>query len=167
MPLSPVQIAVVLGISVETVLAQASFSNTITLGSIILGIIVLVVAALFTIRSNVASVWRQEAEGWKERAESERHDREEREKELQAQLDQEREVRHGLKNELAGIRAELAIEKAKPDLSLIVEQGKQNYAAAMTQITSMVEGIVATQNNMLEVLARLATALDATNGKDR
>ncbi len=149
MPLTPMQVVFVVGASVETVLAQANFSSTITLGSIILGIIVLVVAALFTIRSNVASVWRQEAEGWKARAE-----------EMQLKLDEEREVRHELKNELAGCRAELVIEKAKPDLSLIVEQGKENYANAMRDITAMVGGIVETQNQMLDVLGKLATQVE-------
>lgn len=160
MPLTPIQAVFVVGVSVETVFAQANFSNTITLGSIILGIVVLVVAALFTIRSNVAKIWREEAEGWKSSALHERELREKSVLDRARELDEERDVRHALKNELAATKADLAVEKAKPDLSLIVEQSKENYANAMRDITAMVTGIVETQNQMLDVLSRLAAQIE-------
>lgn len=46
--------------------AEVDFSNTITTGAIISSTIVIVIAGLFTIRGNVAKVWRENYEGEKE-----------------------------------------------------------------------------------------------------
>lgn len=111
---------------IEPVLAAASFSNTITLGSIVLGVIVLIIAGVFTIRSNVAKIWREEAEGQRQKAER-----------LAAELAgtklaaveekrvfeaEQQEIRHALKDELAGVKAQLAVEQAKPDLSALMQR---------------------------------------------
>jgi hypothetical protein len=149
MPLTLPQCLIVAAVGIESVLAQTNFSGTITLGSILLGIIVLVVAALFTIRSNVASVWRQEAEGYKSKAD-----------ELQKQIDRERDVRHELKNELAAARAQLVIAESRPDLSVIVEMATEHYSTAMKDVTRMFEGVTTTQAQMLEVLQRLASRIE-------
>lgn len=156
--LSPLQALVVAGLSVETALVQTSFSGTITLGSIILGILVLIAAGFFTIRTNVAKVWREEAEGQKERADR-----------LQEQLDAEREVRHGLKSELAASEAMLTAERAKPDLS-VVATAQAQMMEVLTQLAaasaradttdSKLEQIHELVNSRLdEALARLDAAL--------
>lgn len=158
--LTPFQGVLILAVSFESVLAQTNFSGTVTLGSILLGIIVLVVAAMFTIRSNVAAVWRQEAEGWKAAAEREQEKREAALLEHAEQLEAERVVRHQLKDELATVNALLLVEKAKPDVSALVELSKENYANAMRDISSMVEGIISTQAQMLTVLDGLSALVD-------
>ncbi len=164
MRLTLLQALILAGIGPSTVMAEADFSGTITLGSIILGIVVLIAAGFFTIRSNVASVWRQEAEGWKENAKHEAERREAAVAEMQSQLDAEREVRHELKNDLAACQALLSIEKAKPDLSLIIETTRENTANAMQVVTTMFDGVTANQARMLEVLTRLAEKLDGNGG---
>jgi biopolymer transport protein ExbB/TolQ len=156
--MSLVQALIVVGLGVESVFAQANFSGTVTLGSILLGIIVLVVAALFTIRSNVASVWRQEAEGQKAAVARERQERDEAVAEMQHQLDEEREVRHELKNELAAANALLLVERNKPDLSIVAETQKQTLAV-LTQLAAASQQS-ATSETKLDEIHGLDEALD-------
>ena len=74
-------------------LGVVDFSTTINLGAIVLGLLILVVAGAFTVRSNVAKVWREQAEGWQARA-----------KELETELAQQRELKHEAVTELAAER---------------------------------------------------------------
>jgi hypothetical protein len=103
------------------VFTAVDFSHTITLGSVLLAFIVIAVSGVFTVRSRIANIWRQEAEG--ERAAKER---------LQEELDEARasralferkqqELRHDLKDELAGLRAHIKVMEAKTDLSIALE----------------------------------------------
>lgn len=163
--LTPLQAAFALGVGTETTLLGASFSSTITLGSIILGVITVAIAAWFTIRSNVAKVWREEAEGWKETASHERDRREQMAADHAAALDAEREVRHALKDEIAAVRAQLLLEQSKPDLGQIVTLAEGHYSQAMGAVTQMFEGVVTTQKEMLEVLKRLATRIENGGSK--
>lgn len=139
MPFSPVQAVVLLGLGVESTLVQANFSGTITLGSILLGIMVLVAAGLFTIRSNVAKVWREEAEGQKERSDR-----------LQEQLDEEREVRHALKNELVEKQALLLVEQAKPNLEVVAAAQKQTLEV-LTQLATAAATAAKTDTKLDEI----------------
>jgi hypothetical protein len=163
-PLSPAQAALVMFTSVETV-AVTNFSSTITLGSIILGVLVLVVAGFFTVRANIAKVWHEnyDAEVVK------RKQAEDRCQELLATLHQEREeqqkIRHDLKGELTAMTLALEAEKLKPNLGVIVEMATEHYTSAMRDVTAMFEGVTATQRQMQEALARIADQLEK-NGKE-
>lgn len=97
------------------------FNHTITLGSILIGFVIVVVGGIFTIRSKIASVWREEAEG--ERAAKQRLEHElAEEKASRAKFDREQqELRHELKDELAGCKAQLKAMEARTDLSAALE----------------------------------------------
>jgi hypothetical protein len=99
------------------VFAAIDFSHTITLGSILLAFIVIAVSGVFTVRSRIANIWRQEAEG--ERAAKDRA----LEELAEAKLDriafekEQQALRHDLKDELAGVKASLKVMEAKTDLT--------------------------------------------------
>jgi hypothetical protein len=117
------------------------FNHTITLGSVLIGIIVIVVAALFTIRSKIATIWREEAEGEraaKERAESELA--EEKASRAAFELEQQ-EIRHNLKNDLAACQAQLKIMEARTDLTAALEAIRQMNQQTVTEISAAIAQI--------------------------
>lgn len=108
-----------------------NFRNQITFGSIVVGALILVIAGIFTIRSKIADVWREEAEG--ERAAKERVQKElEIEKLSRSEFDREQqELRHELKDQNATLVAQLKVLEAKTDLSAALESLKE-IATAQT-----------------------------------
>jgi hypothetical protein len=66
----------------------ASGETFLTLGSIVAGVVILAASALFTIRSNVAKVWRETAEGERARAE-----------EWERKYDEQRKLKHEARGE--------------------------------------------------------------------
>jgi len=115
-----------------------NFSDTITLGSVLLAIIVLVVAALFTIRSKIATIWREEAEG--ERARAERLDEQlGQEKESRALFErQQQEIRHDLKDELATCKAQLKAMEARTDLTVALREIRRMNEDSVNKIGDLV-----------------------------
>lgn len=103
------------------VFTAIDFSHTITLGSVLIAFIVIAVSGVFTVRSRIAKIWRDEAEG--ERAVRQRLERElAEEKTSRAQFDREQqELRHDLKDELAQCKAQLKVMEAKTDLSAALD----------------------------------------------
>jgi len=103
------------------VFTAIDFSHTITLGSVLLALIIIAIAGVFTIRSKIATIWREEAEGEKSKAErleaivaQERSERSTFEREQQ-------ELRHTLKGEIAALQAQLKVAEAKTDLTTALE----------------------------------------------
>lgn len=129
-------VAAVGALGSTSMFAQVDFSHTITLGSVILGVIVTALAGLVTIRARVGDVWRQTAEGRAERIkelELAAKDAERDHIEKLATFEREQqELRHGLKDDLAACRAELTLEKAKHDLGSVIEQMNTLHHEAMT-----------------------------------
>lgn len=118
--------------------AAVDFRNQVTLGSVIVAGIVLVVAGLFTIRSKIASVWREEAEGEKAKAsrleeelEAERASRVEYEKE-------QTEIRHELRAEIADLGAQLKVMEARTDLSAAIDAIRDVNATVVGAVTASV-----------------------------
>jgi hypothetical protein len=98
-----------------------NFRDQVTLGSIIVSVIVVLSAGMITIRSKIANIWREEAEG--ERAAKER---------LQEELNQcklsfsefensQQLLRHDLKDKIAELKTQLKVMEAKTDLSSAME----------------------------------------------
>lgn len=102
-------------------IGAVDFRGTITLGSVLLSLLVIALAAFFTIRSKIATIWREEAEG--ERAAKQRLEEQlALEKERRLVQDQEQQdLRHELRNELAGARAELKVMESRTDLTAALE----------------------------------------------
>lgn len=97
------------------------FRGQITLGSIIIATLVIFIAGLFTIRSKIAEIWREEAEG--ERQAKERC-QEELNKERLSRADFEREqqeIRHELKNQIAALTGQLKVMESKTDLTAALD----------------------------------------------
>lgn len=164
--LTPPQAVFAIVASVEATLVSTNFSSTITLGSIVLGVLVLVVAGFFTVRANIARVWHEnyDAEVVKRKQAEDRV--EELLNELHRERDEQAELRHSLKDEIATAKALLEVEKLKPNLGVIVEMATEHYATAMRDVTAMFDGVVKTQEQMLTVLAQLPSHLDANGPKE-
>lgn len=101
------------------------FTHQVTLGSVILTIVIVLIAGLFTVRSKIATIWREEAEG--ERAAKERLQEElAAERVERAEFEkQQQEVRHELKNELAAVRSQLKVMEARTDLTAALDAIKE------------------------------------------
>lgn len=97
------------------------FNHTITLGSVLLAFVIIAIAGVFTIRSKIAAIWREEAEG--ERASKERLEellsKERADRSLEEREQQE--LRHELKNEIASCKAQLKVMEARTDLTAALE----------------------------------------------
>jgi len=133
------------GSSLVALLAQIQFSNTITVGSIIVAALVVIASGLFTLRNNMRSFWRNLAE---ERGEEikvlEKHLRE-REDARAQDAEEQRAIRHELKNQIAELNANLRVEQTKTDLSALIELLAKQHTEAMTQFSTII-GLLATAN---------------------
>lgn len=100
-----------------SVVATIDFQDKITLGSILTTAVLISVAGLFTVRSKIANIWREEAEG--ERAAKERclHEISELKAERAAFERDQQEIRHDLKDQLAAARAQIKVLESKTDLT--------------------------------------------------
>lgn len=152
------------------VLAGIQFSNTITVGSIVVAALVIVLSGVFTLRNNLRSFWRGLAEERGEQVtvlETTLKERDEKIRELQDQAradmekfaDEQQAVRHDLKNQLAEQRALLTVEKAKTDLSALLELLGKQHGEAMEQI--------ATGLGKQDEIIRILAGDWANNGRDQ
>ncbi len=120
------------------VVFAVDFNNTITTGSILIAFIIAVAAGAFTVRSKIATVWRQEAEGEKAKAArvedmlvKERADRVLLER-------QQQELRHDLKGEVVALKAQLKAVEAKTDLTAALESIRQMNATLAEQLSGSI-----------------------------
>ncbi len=120
------------------VLATIDFNSQITLGSILIAFILIAVSGIFTVRSKIATIWREEAEG--ERAAKERYEQaltKERADRIQVER-QQQELRHDLKSEVAGLKAQLKAVEAKTDLTAALETIRQMNATLAEQLSGSI-----------------------------
>ncbi len=117
-----------------TVIATVDLSSEITLGSILIAFIIIAISGVFTVRSKIATIWREEAEG--ERASKERL-----EEVIQAErIDrtmferQQQEIRHELKGEVAALKAQVKVMEAKTDLTVALEAIREMHVILVEQI---------------------------------
>lgn len=114
----------------------AHFSNTITTGSVIIAAIVIVVAGAFTIKGRIASNWR---DNWQSEV-VRREEAEAREQALKdaaaAEREEQRDVRHLLKNELAACRLETEALRLKTDLSTHEEAAARRHEALTAALSA-------------------------------
>lgn len=103
------------------VLATVDFNGEITLGSILIAVVIAAMAAFYTLRSKIAEVWRQEAEGEKARANRLQEELDLERKERAEDAHQQQELRHNLKDEMAGLKGQVEALKARTDLTAALE----------------------------------------------
>lgn len=124
-------------------LTAAQFSPVINLGAVILGILLSLMTLLGIFyaakrREDVSGlkVALEAAQGaaaaWKEERDAELASGQRARDDQATEREEQREIRHGLKNEIAGLRAELEVERRKHDLTTVVE----GLAASQTAILS-------------------------------
>jgi hypothetical protein len=148
------------GSAVAAILASAFYSahlnDVVGLGSILVAAVVVIVAGVFTLRNNLKSFWKTLAE---ERGEQvkvlEAELRTKAQELLDAQVhhteqmaafaEEQREVRHQLKTDLATLRGQLTVEQAKHDLSTVIGRldsldetliGRERFGELVTAIDS-------------------------------
>jgi hypothetical protein len=68
-----------------------------------------------------------------------------------------------MRNELATITLQLDAEKAKPDLSMILAQSKEQYAQAMIELTKLIAGVTENQREILKTLVIIQERLNGEN----
>lgn len=167
------KIAALVGGVFVSMLAQADFKGTITLGSVLLGLLVLAIAGMFTIRAKIADTWRSEALAERAKAarldeelKQERLDAKEAERARQAAIAEiereQQELRHGLKDELAACRAALEVEKAKHDLTGVMEKMQGFHNEAMTAMAASTAEAV---TGVTAAIQSLADKMDAGQQK--
>jgi hypothetical protein len=99
----------------EAALAGAIWTHS-SVVTVVLPIAVVIVAGFFTLRSNVAKIWRDNYEA-----------KVEENKVLSVDLHASKQHTAALEAELSQAKAQLTIEQAKTDLSPIVEQLNRQY----------------------------------------
>lgn len=138
---------------IGSLVAQATFTSTIGLGSLIVGMLVVILFGVFSLRDRRNS-------GWKDLYEQEvATAKQEREKAdgLLERLEEERVVRHDIKDELATVKAQLLVEQAKPDLGEILQQQRLLWTETLGPLTITLKAMQATQVQMLALLTERGT----------
>jgi flagellar basal body-associated protein FliL len=126
------------------------FSDTITIGSIVVASLVVVAGGIFSFRNNMRTFWRNLAEERQEQIkvlEDHAHEREAQVLELQEQYhvqlaeaaEQQRLLRHDLKGELASVKALLALEHSKTDLSALLDLLARQHDESMLRMETGME----------------------------
>jgi flagellar basal body-associated protein FliL len=126
------------------------FSDTITIGSIVVASLVVVAGGIFSFRNNMRTFWRNLAEERQEQIkvlEDHAHEREAQVLELQEQYhvqlaeaaEQQRLLRHDLKSELASVKALLALEHSKTDLSALLDLLARQHDESMLRMETGME----------------------------
>ncbi len=120
------------------VLATIDFNSEITLGSILIAFIIIAVAGVFTVRSKIATIWREEAEG--ERAAKQRLEETlAKERSDHTNIEQkQQELRHDLKGEVAALKAQLKAVEARTDLTVALESIREMNAALAEQLSGSI-----------------------------
>jgi sensor histidine kinase YesM len=135
---------------ISGLVATVRFSDTITIGSIVVASMVVVAGGIFTFRNNMRTFWRNLAEERQEQIkvlEEHAREREEHMLELQEQYhaqlsetaEQQRLLRHELKNELVSVKALLAVEHSKTDLSALLDLLARQHDEAMQKMEAGME----------------------------
>lgn len=120
------------------VFAAVDFTHTVTLGSVLIIIAGSAIALIYTARSKVARVWRDERDG--ERAAKERAQEELAEERASRAVfeHEQQELRHDLKNEIVACKAQLKVMEAKTDLTAALDAIRaMNEQTADAVVTAM------------------------------
>jgi hypothetical protein len=114
--------------------ARVSYSGTVTIGSILFAIAVAALAGMYTIRAKVATVWKEEAIGYEAQAERLKDEITTLQADRASFDLEQQELRHGLKDNLAAVKAALEVEKAKHDLTSVITSLQEMHTEAMHEI---------------------------------
>jgi sensor histidine kinase YesM len=130
---------------ISGLIGAVRFSDTVTIGSIIVASLVVIAGGVFSFRNNMRTFWRNLAEERQEQIkvlEDHAHEREnqmlEQQEQYHVQLaeaaEQQQLLRHELKNELASVKALLAVEHSKTDLSALLDLLARQHDEAMKRM---------------------------------
>ncbi len=144
---------------VWSIVNSLRFTDTITVGSIIVAAMVIVAGGVVTFRNNMRTFWRNLAEEREEKIrvlEEHLHEKDmlitsihEQSKDEMAKLvEEQRILRHELKNQIAEAAASLRVEQAKTDLSALLAQLARQHGEAMEKMAVGLEN----QAHILDLL---------------
>jgi hypothetical protein len=135
-------------VSVLPYFAAADFNSTINLGGVIVGCLVLAFGLLFTLRSNVAKVWRETAEGERERARQLEHER-----------DEQRDLKHSALNEVAALRLKtdqtVVLKQMADDQATLIERLAENHRMGLEKAAELLAG---TETRLLDQMGIVTRA---------
>lgn len=118
--------------------AALDFQNQVTTGSIIATAVVLALAGLFTIRSKIAKVWRDERDAERTRADRLEGELTEAKRE-RAEFDHDQqELRHKADTEIARLTSDLKILEAKTDLTAAIDAMKMMNEGTVTTVSAAI-----------------------------
>jgi hypothetical protein len=127
------------------------YTNTITLGTVIVGMLVVIVAGVFTIRANTAKIWRQNYEGEKARADNLAADLVRVTAEKDVQIAEQRGMKHSALAEVAALKL--------TDQRAVLAQLKE-MAEMTVQVSKAVAGILKTNEALVGSVEKLNKRLD-------
>jgi len=110
------------GVAILGAAAGISFHDTVNLGSVILALGLVIAAGVFSLRNNLKSVWKNLAEERGEQVKQLEREIHDKMVEMAAFAEDQRGLRHQLKNELATQGAQLEIERAKHDMTQVFDR---------------------------------------------
>lgn len=143
---------------------QTRFSNTITLGTVLVGMMVVIVAGFFTIRANTARIWRENYEGEKTRAEHLASELIRVSAEKDAEILEQRTLKHAALSDAAAW-------KLKTDQTKVLQSITQ-LGETTAEVSKAVAGILETTGGLVQSVEKLNRRLDSieddrqANGKE-
>lgn len=134
-------ICVGLAVGVVDSVAAAHFSDTITLGSVLVGLAVMVVAGFGAVRSQIARNYR---DSW----ESEKTLRVEKEEalarcheQMSVEREEQRIIRHQLKDDLATAKAQVAVLETRTDFTAYEQRAVARNEAVLDGLRAVTESL--------------------------
>jgi septal ring factor EnvC (AmiA/AmiB activator) len=140
--------------------AGLTFHDTVSLGSVVIALALVIAAGIFSLRNNLKSFWKNLAEERGEQVKQLEREIHEKIAEMGEFAEEQRGLRHQLKNELATSYAALEIERAKHDMSSVFER-LDGIDRILSEGSPAVGQLRANQEEMLELLRLIEKHLSA------
>lgn len=143
-----VKIVVVTALSWGGMVAAAAASDSgsvTTVVSIVTASAIVVLGGLFTLRNNLKTFWKERAEELDAKVKVLEEHAEQKLQERAQFAEEQRELRHKLKNELATAQAQLEVERAKHDMTAVytrLETLEHTFSAGVQQQSALLGEIL-------------------------
>lgn len=122
---------------VATAASQSVFQNIISTGTVVVAMLLVIIFGYFAYKGRQMKTVQDTSDGWKDLYEQERAKNEL----LADQKEAERIAKHKAKDELAGMRAQLEVERMKPDLNRILDLMTDQHQGDLATMAGMVEDV--------------------------
>jgi hypothetical protein len=134
-------------------LAGVGFSQTINLGAVLLALLIVTLAGVFTLRANLAKTWQHNYEAERVRAEQ-----------AEAEAREQRELKHDLKSELAAAKMKTDQTPLFAGITQILERLSNAESSGVETVSKLLEAMderaVARDAALLATQREIAATLD-------